>query len=216
VCDNISISSADSCEFPEIDGRCGADAQLEQLWSADGMTLSAEQPQCFPLSGFPPHPVFGTDIFKHILMQPSASLNLPHYDRSISQPLTVAALGNYDVARGEEICHGSTRLNFDGRMKRYSCHICSYRSDRSYNLLRHIVHRHSSGTICCPDCNIIAHDKEHLRLHWLNVHHKRHGLAGAGLSLSPALAAGTFDLPAAVVDAGGDVKMSVDANGGND
>lgn len=66
--------------------------------------------------------------------------------------------------------------------KKYCCDMCNYKSNRSYNLVRHVMHVHSSGRFPCPDCGFVLHNRMQLRGHQLQ-HHSINDVAGSLLDI---------------------------------
>lgn len=68
-------------------------------------------------------------------------------------------------------CRNGLRTGGSGRqLKKYCCDICSYRSNRSYNLLRHVMHVHAIGSGPCADCGVTFNHRMQLRAHRVAVH----------------------------------------------
>lgn len=73
-------------------------------------------------------------------------------------------------------CRTNLRPGAARQLKKYCCDICSYRSNRSYNLLRHVMHVHAIGSGPCADCGIAFNHKMQLRAHRIAVHGDRDGM----------------------------------------
>ncbi|XP_017783480.1 PREDICTED: gastrula zinc finger protein XlCGF44.2-like [Nicrophorus vespilloides] len=59
-----------------------------------------------------------------------------------------------------------------GKMKTYSCTVCSYQSKRKYNLKQHFFKRHPTSNpyycrtkVSCPKCNLVCSTKKILYAH---------------------------------------------------
>lgn len=68
--------------------------------------------------------------------------------------------------------------------KKYCCDICDYKSNRSYNLLRHAMHVHAAGGCPCEECGAVFGHRMQLRAHRIEAHGDA-GTGSAGYSPRP-------------------------------
>lgn len=104
---------------------------------------------------------------------------LPAPDTNVEHMLDIVHSGvvSYDDRHQSSHFDGATFFPFDRARRQlmsgtkwYPCRLCSYRSNRSFNFIRHFVQRHSFGRmIQCADCGSVIR-KNTFSAHWLQSH----------------------------------------------